>query len=77
MGATKRVAAALLFAAAGLTAQPDLLSILRPGAVPNLSPVPVPVQGCCKTCRAGKACGNSCISREKACNVGPGCACDG
>lgn len=32
---------------------------------------------CCKTCRKGKACGNSCISRSKTCRKGPGCACDG
>jgi hypothetical protein len=32
---------------------------------------------CCKICTAGKACGNSCISRNDICHVGPGCACDG
>ena len=32
---------------------------------------------CCKTCRAGKACGDSCISRDKECHKGNGCACDG
>ena len=31
---------------------------------------------CCKTCRKGKACGNSCISRTKTCRKPPGCACD-
>ncbi|MDA7429854.1 hypothetical protein PGB28_15420 [Primorskyibacter aestuariivivens] len=34
-------------------------------------------QSCCKTCRKGKACGDSCISRSKTCRVGNGCACDG
>jgi hypothetical protein len=34
-------------------------------------------QACCKICTTGKACGNTCISREKQCHVGPGCACDG
>lgn len=34
-------------------------------------------QSCCKTCRKGKACGNSCISKAKSCRVGQGCACDG
>ncbi len=34
-------------------------------------------QQCCKICRRGKACGNTCISRDKVCHVGPGCACDG
>lgn len=38
---------------------------------------PTPVQGCCKTCSKGKACGDSCIARDKACHKGPGCACDG
>lgn len=33
--------------------------------------------GCCRICREGKACGDSCIERSKACNVGPGCACNG
>jgi hypothetical protein len=32
---------------------------------------------CCKVCSVGKACGNTCISRNKTCHVGPGCACDG
>lgn len=33
--------------------------------------------GCCKICRKGCACGNTCISCSKTCRVGPGCACDG
>lgn len=33
--------------------------------------------GCCRTCSQGKACGNSCISRQLTCRVGSGCACDG
>ena len=32
---------------------------------------------CCKVCRKGKACGDSCISRDKECHKGKGCACDG
>lgn len=32
---------------------------------------------CCKVCREGKACGDSCISRSDTCHVGSGCACDG
>lgn len=34
-------------------------------------------QGCCKTCRKGKACGDTCISRSYTCHVGRGCACNG
>jgi hypothetical protein len=32
---------------------------------------------CCKVCKIGKACGDTCISRSKTCHVGQGCACDG
>ena len=32
---------------------------------------------CCKVCRKGKACGDSCISRSYTCRKGAGCACDG
>ena len=32
---------------------------------------------CCRTCTTGKACGDSCISRDKTCQVGAGCACNG
>lgn len=35
------------------------------------------VAGCCKTCRKGKACGDSCIARDKVCHKGKGCACNG
>ncbi len=31
---------------------------------------------CCKICSTGKACGNSCISENKNCHKGRGCACD-
>jgi hypothetical protein len=34
-------------------------------------------QACCKVCRKGKACGDTCISRDDQCHVPPGCACDG
>ena len=32
---------------------------------------------CCKVCRKGKACGDSCIAKSKTCTKGPGCACNG
>jgi beta-lactamase superfamily II metal-dependent hydrolase len=32
---------------------------------------------CCRVCRTGKACGNSCIARSRTCHQPPGCACDG
>ena len=31
---------------------------------------------CCKICRKGKACGDSCIARDKDCHKPPGCACN-
>ena len=31
---------------------------------------------CCKICRKGQACGNSCISRRYTCREPPGCACN-
>jgi hypothetical protein len=32
---------------------------------------------CCKVCKKGKACGDSCISRDYECHKPRGCACDG
>lgn len=37
----------------------------------------IPVQSCCKHCRKGKACGNTCISQNDECYKDAGCACDG
>lgn len=34
-------------------------------------------QQCCKICTKGKACGDTCIPRDRTCHVGRGCACDG
>jgi hypothetical protein len=31
---------------------------------------------CCRTCKAGKACGDSCIAKTSTCTKPPGCACD-
>lgn len=36
-----------------------------------------PRRACCRVCRTGKACGNSCISRSYTCRRPPGCACNG
>jgi hypothetical protein len=32
---------------------------------------------CCKICKKGKACGDSCINKQLTCHKKPGCACDG
>lgn len=55
-------------------------------ALALLTPVsaaaPVCAQGgsgyaCCKVCKKGKACGDSCIARNATCTKPRGCACDG
>jgi hypothetical protein len=55
-------------------------SLLVGGATPLISACessPTGGAGCCRVCKEGKACGDSCIARDKTCNVGPGCACNG
>ncbi len=47
-----------------------------PAAVPG-DAASITAVACCRVCRKGKACGNSCISRAKTCHKGPGCACNG
>ncbi len=37
---------------------------------------PSGVSRCCKVCSRGKACGNSCIARNRTCHKGRGCACN-
>ena len=32
---------------------------------------------CCKTCTKGKACGDTCISKDYECTKPSGCACNG
>ena len=36
-----------------------------------------PTTSCCRVCRTGKPCGDSCISRDKQCSKPRGCACSG
>lgn len=36
----------------------------------------IPASECCKICRKGQACGNSCISARYTCHKGSGCACN-
>ena len=57
-----------LLAAALLTAAPSPFQPCGGAAVAQA--------GCCQRCSAGKACGDSCISRDKTCHKGKGCACD-
>jgi hypothetical protein len=56
----------------------QILTISRGSTVHSLrDPGHVASQQCCKICRQGKACGDTCISRQDTCHVGQGCACDG
>ncbi|MHC4621328.1 MAG: LysM peptidoglycan-binding domain-containing protein [Planctomycetota bacterium] len=48
----------------------------RPPAATKPPPTPPAQRSCCKICRKGKACGDSCISRDKTCHQPPGCACN-
>lgn len=45
--------------------------------VQQARPQAQPQRACCKICRKGKACGNTCISRSYTCRQPRGCACNG
>lgn len=38
---------------------------------------PTAANGCCKVCKTGKACGDTCINSTDTCSKGKGCACNG
>ena len=64
-------ALAILAAAATLALGPPSLS-------PGLSGEAAAAgYACCKICRKGKTCGDSCIAEWMTCHKGKGCACDG
>jgi len=53
----------------------DRTSSADPGREPGVAHNP-PAGNCCRVCTTGKACGNSCIARDRQCHQPPGCACD-
>lgn len=62
------------------TATPIPTATPLPTPPPQSFPNPPPSNSspsCCKVCSAGKACGDSCIAKDKSCNKPPGCACNG
>lgn len=71
------LAAALLLANANPPSAPPVdgrdPSQSQPKKLERIVPL---AESCCKTCRSGKACGDSCIARDKTCTKPPGCACD-
>ncbi len=48
-----------------------------PAIQPTIDLPPAGNQVCCKVCTSSKACGDSCISKDKTCTKPPGCACQG
>ena len=64
-----------LWADAPQQQEPDLEKRPRP-PVDSSSVGCIPASQCCKVCRKGKACGNSCIRASYTCHKGRGCACD-
>lgn len=61
--------ASIILAAASLA--------LGPAAVSPCGTAAYAAGACCKICKKGKACGDSCIAADKNCHQGRGCACDG
>ncbi len=53
-----------------------LLGMALALAVPATAPV-CAASACCKTCKKGRACGDTCIAADRPCSVGKGCACNG
>lgn len=53
----------------------DALDALSEASVESVEPPQSQPRQCCKVCKKGKPCGNSCISRSKTCHQPPGCAC--
>jgi hypothetical protein len=51
-----------------VTASTPILASCGDSTAPN---------GCCKVCKTGKACGDTCIAKTDTCHKGAGCACDG
>jgi hypothetical protein len=56
----------------------QILNLSRSGRLHSFTDQARATSGqCCKICHKGKACGDTCISRQDTCHVGQGCACDG
>lgn len=59
-----------------------LLAIALIGLTPIASASPLCAAGaegysCCKVCKSGKPCGDSCIAKTSKCTKPKGCACQG
>ena len=59
-----------------------LVALVLAGLAPITAAAPLCAAGasgytCCKMCRAGKPCGDSCIAKDAKCTKPKGCACQG
>lgn len=54
-----------------------LLAVFLTASIPATGGCTDSTSGCCKVCRQGKACGDTCIAKNEQCTKGAGCACDG
>jgi hypothetical protein len=54
---------------------PALLLLPAASGIPAASACASEAAACCKRCKKGKPCGDTCIARNKTCHVGRGCAC--
>jgi len=53
------------------------LLAIGPASITCAAPAWAEASRCCKTCKKGKACGDSCIAAHLTCHKGKGCACNG
>lgn len=61
--------------------KPIAIALALAVLVPGTADVPLcgtaMAAACCKVCKKGKACGDSCIAESSRCTKPPGCACNG
>lgn len=53
-----------------------LLALIAPDTQPEPECASAPDAICCKTCKKGKACGDTCIAKDDVCDKPKGCACN-
>lgn len=56
---------------------PLMAALLLVASAPATSACGTSTEECCRVCRVGKPCGDTCIEQSDTCHVGSGCACQG
>lgn len=56
---------------------PTLFILLLTSSTPLVTACKDSTGTCCRVCREGKPCGDTCIARDRQCNTSGGCACQG